>query len=73
MKKEKLIVCRFGGKSYSIYAVNNPKLESKLVYMTYVGRRRLDATAWFSFEGALGSILCECPFYDLGKYVEVWS
>lgn len=73
MKKEKLFVCRFGGKSYTIYAANNPKLNGKSEYMTYIGRKRLDAFAWHSFEGALGSILIECPFYDFKEYVEVWS
>jgi hypothetical protein len=72
MEKRKVFVCRFCGKSYTVYAMPHPKIEGKEGYATYVGRRRLDMFTWDSFEGAIGSILGEHPEFNFTVFGEFW-
>ena len=73
MKKECVFRCQFGGRCYSIHATQNPKNEGALIYWTYIGRRKLDAFSWTSFEGALGSIMTGCPDFDISYFRRVWG
>lgn len=72
MKKECVFRCQFGGKCYSIYASPHPRFDGMLIYLTYVGRRRFDSGHWSSFEGAIGSILCDCKDFNMTDFGRVW-
>lgn len=72
MKKVKLFVCRFGGKTFTIYAIPHNRIAGRLEYLTYVGRKRLDLFTWETFEGAVGSVLCEIPEFELERFKACW-
>ena len=50
----------------------HPKFEGEVVFVTYKDRRRLDAFTWSSFEGAVGSIMQEHPFFDCENFGRLW-
>lgn len=73
MEKEKVFVCRFCGKTYTIYVMHNTKVVGFDKYVVYVGRKRLEPYTWGTFEGAVGTILDEHPEFESDRYVRIWS
>ena len=70
--------CWFNGNSYrvmettQVFEVSSTKLESGKRYWTYVGKKKLDETAWCHLGGAIGSILLELSREVLTDIKEIW-
>lgn len=44
----------------------------KVIYVTYVDRRKLGGAFWVSIEGAIGSIMKEVNGFDFRRFKEIW-
>ena len=67
MERECIFRCQRKGRTYRVIAVPNERAIHGVMYVAYIGRRRLEPMMWYNPEFAIESVLSDA----LGK--ELWK
>jgi len=73
MKKKVVFRCQFGGSRYVTYEEPSNWDQKKMIYVTYVDRRKLGGGYWLTLEGAIGHILTYLDGFKLETFKTIWS
>lgn len=72
MKGTCVFRCQFKGQTYRVLEQERPHFHGEKIYWTYIGRRKLDATHWDRFEGAIASIMLRYDSSFIYNLLRAW-
>lgn len=67
MTNECIFRCQKDGKTYRVVAVPNERAARGVIYLAYIGRKRLEPFGWYNPEFAIESVL------DTALGRELWN
>jgi hypothetical protein len=70
MTNECIFRCQKDGKTYRVVAVPNEHAARGVIYLAYIGRRRLEPIGWYCPEHAIESVLDAALGHELWRDVK---